>query len=98
MKGRINSKITQPENVKKSKIFPMKTGSVTTCACGPHPHTTAIAWFKSYLNNRSSQVHISGKFLGVGGHSGCEPRIEVFVKIQKKKVSGGGGGGGAPSM
>ena len=30
MKARINSKITQPENVKKSKIFPMKTGSVTT--------------------------------------------------------------------
>ena len=35
VKGRINSKITQPENVKKSKIFPMKTGSVTTCACAP---------------------------------------------------------------
>ena len=35
------------------------------------------------------------------GHGGCEQRIEVFVKIQKKKIffwgggrSGGGGGGG----
>ena len=39
----------------------------------------------------------------MGGQSGCEQRIEVFVKIQKKKfflgggfgsVGGGGGGGG----
>ena len=35
----------------------------------------------------------------MGGQSGCELRIEVFVKIQKKKIilgggSGGGGGGG----
>ena len=35
----------------------------------------------------------------MGGQSGCERRIEVFVKIQKKKnfgggVGGGGGGGG----
>ena len=36
----------------------------------------------------------------VGGQSGCERRIEVFVKIQKKKIffggggRGGGGGGG----
>ena len=31
-----------------------------------------------------------------GGQSGCEPRIEVFVKIQKKIffLGGGGGGGG----
>ena len=29
----------------------------------------------------------------VGGQSGCERRIEVFVKIQKKKIWGGGGGG-----
>ena len=29
----------------------------------------------------------------VGGQSGCERRIEVFVKIQKKKILGGGGGG-----
>ena len=27
-----------------------------------------------------------------GGQSGCELRIEVFVKIQKKKLGGGGGG------
>ena len=28
---------------------------------------------------------------GLGGQGGCERRIEVFVKIQKKKNSGGGG-------
>ena len=32
-----------------------------------------------------------------GGQGGCERRIEVFVKIQKKKKNfGGGGGGGGP--
>ena len=30
----------------------------------------------------------------VGGQGGCERRIEVFVKIQKKKSLGGGGRGG----
>ena len=30
---------------------------------------------------------------GWGGQGGCEQRIEVFVKIQKKKNWGGGGGG-----
>ena len=29
---------------------------------------------------------------GGGGQSGCERRIEVFVKIQIKKFLGGGGG------
>ena len=29
----------------------------------------------------------------MGGQSGCERRIEVFVKIQKKKIFLGGGGG-----
>ena len=28
-----------------------------------------------------------------GGQGGCERRIEVFVKIQKKKIGGGGSGG-----
>ena len=28
------------------------------------------------------------------GQGGCERRIEVFVKIQKKKIFFGGGGGG----
>ena len=32
--------------------------------------------------------------VGVGGQSGCERRIEVFVKIQKKKIGGGGRLGG----
>ena len=31
--------------------------------------------------------------VGVGGQSGCERRIEVFVKIQKKKIGGWGGRG-----
>ena len=30
----------------------------------------------------------------MGGQSGCELKIEVFVKIQKKKYLGGGGRGG----
>ena len=30
----------------------------------------------------------------MGGQSGCERRIEVFVKIQKKNLGGGGSGGG----
>ena len=30
----------------------------------------------------------------MGGQSGCEQRIEVFVKIQKKNLGGGGVGGG----
>ena len=37
---------------------------------------------------------------GGGGQGGCERRIEVFVKIQKKKflgVGGGGRGGGVRS-
>ena len=32
--------------------------------------------------------------VGVGGQSGCERRIEVFVKIQKKNLGGGVGGVG----
>ena len=43
--------------------------------------------------------------VGLGGQSGCERRIEVFVKIQKKdfffggggSVGGGGGGSGEGS-
>ena len=35
-----------------------------------------------------------GGGVGLGGQSGCERRIEVFVKIQKKKIGGGVGGGG----
>ena len=36
-----------------------------------------------------------GVGVGLGGQSGCERRIEVFVKIQKKDFFGGGGVGGA---
>ena len=40
-----------------------------------------------------------GVGVGLGGQSGCERRIEVFVKIQKKVffLGGGGGGGGSDS-
>ena len=39
---------------------------------------------------------MGGVGVGLGGQSGCERRIEVFVKIQKKKdfFFGGGSGGG----
>ena len=30
----------------------------------------------------------------MGGQSGCERRIEIFLKIQKKMGGGGVGGGG----
>ena len=33
-----------------------------------------------------------------GGQGGCERRIEVFVKIQKKKFFWGGGSGGVGLM
>ena len=34
---------------------------------------------------------MGGVGVGLGGQSGCERRIEVFVKIQKKNFLGGGG-------
>ena len=34
-----------------------------------------------------------GVGVDMGGQSGCERRIEVFVKIQKKNFGGGGWGG-----
>ena len=37
---------------------------------------------------------MGGVGLGGGGQGGCERRIEVFVKIQKKKNFLGGGSGG----
>ena len=35
---------------------------------------------------------MGGVGFGGGGQGGCERRIEVFMKIQKKKIWGGGGG------
>ena len=35
-----------------------------------------------------------GGGVGLGGQSGCERRIEIFVKIPKKKIFFFGGGGG----
>ena len=46
---------------------------------------------------RSGEVGGRGRVGGGGGQGGCERRIEVFVKIQKKNIlewGGGGGGGG----
>ena len=37
---------------------------------------------------------VSGRGWVGGGQGGCERRIEVFVKIQKKNFGGGSGGGG----
>ena len=39
-------------------------------------------------------VRSGGGGVGLGGHGGCERRIEVFVKIQKKNFFFLGGGGG----
>ena len=36
-----------------------------------------------------------GEGSGLGSQGGCERRIEVFVKIQKKNFWGGGGVGGS---
>ena len=36
---------------------------------------------------------VGGGGVGLGGHGGCERRIEVFVKIQKKLGGGSGLGG-----
>ena len=35
-----------------------------------------------------------GGGVGLAGQGGCERRIEVFMKIQKKILGGGGGGVG----
>ena len=36
---------------------------------------------------------MGGGGVGLGGQGGCERRIEVFVKIQKKNFFEGGGSG-----
>ena len=41
---------------------------------------------------------MGGVGVGLGGQSGCELRIEVFVKIQKKKFGEGGSGEGSGWM
>ena len=35
-----------------------------------------------------------GGGVGLGGQGGCEQRIKVLVKIQKRNWGGGGGSGG----
>ena len=39
-----------------------------------------------------------GQVGGGGGQGGCERRIEVVVKIQKKNVGGGVGSGGGVGL
>ena len=46
----------------------------------------------SFCENSKKKLGGSGGS-GLGGQGGCERRIEVFVKIQKKKKKIGGGGG-----
>ena len=48
---------------------------------------------KYFFLGGSGGVWAGGVGDGFGGQSGCERRIEVFVKIQKKKKKIGGGGG-----
>ena len=49
----------------------------------------------SHLQNCSLKIYLKRALgVGLGGQDGCERRIEVFVKIQKKKKIGGRGSGG----
>ena len=43
---------------------------------------------------KNNKKNLGGGGVGLGGQGGCERIIEVFVKIQKKKIFLGGGGGG----
>ena len=66
----------------------------------------------THLQNCSLKIYLKSTGVGLGGQYGCERRIKVFVKIQKKKniyiyiyiywgvVSGGSrvGGGGSGKM
>ena len=45
-----------------------------------------------FLGKFTKKIGGGGVWVG-SGQGGCERRIEVFVKIQKKKMGGGGGGG-----
>ena len=50
------------------------------------------------MGGSGGQVGLGGRValagVGLGGQGGCERRIEVFVKIQKKIEGGRGGSGG----
>ena len=46
------------------------------------------------IQKKKFGVGEGGVGVGLGGQSGCERRVEVFVKIQKKKIFFWGGGGG----
>ena len=49
--------------------------------------------FKNKIGGGGSGVGVSGGVGLVGGQGGCERRIEVFVKIQKKHLCVWGGDG-----
>ena len=49
----------------------------------------------SYASSKSADQ--SDYWFKTDGQGGCERRMEVFVKNQKKKFGGGGGGGGGGS-
>ena len=49
----------------------------------------------SHLQNCSLKIYLKRALgVGLGGQDGCEQKIKVFVKIQKKYFFSGGGGGG----
>ena len=57
-----------------------------------HTYKIAVSKYQGRCEQRSEG---GGGVGGWGrGQGGCERRIEVFVKIQKKFWGGGGGGGG----
>ena len=49
-------------------------------------------FMKHYAPNRCGPGGGGRERRTKGGQGGCEQRIEVFVKIQKKKIGGSGGG------
>ena len=59
-----------------------------------HTYKIAVSKYQGRCEQRSEVFVGWGVGVGLGGQSGCERRIEVFVKIQKKNFLGGGGVGG----
>ena len=51
-----------------------------------------ILFLVLFGNSKCFEVGSGVGGFGLGGQGGCERRIEVFVKIQKKKWGGGSGG------
>ena len=79
------------------KVAKLRTG------VGSHTYKIAVSKYQGRCEQRS-EVFVTNFFfffflwggggVGLGGQGGCERRIEVFVKIQKKNFFGGGSVGG----